>query len=106
MTVIGSASKLQVRDDGEVLEPHRLGARLELRAENPAAEMSTVLDAVLTEIRHPRHPYHFRVPGDQVLTIAPGQPNPAPGSAGNTALPSEARGPAPPCSNARFVGPT
>ena len=33
--------------------------------------MQAVLDAGLTRVRHPRHPYHFMAPGGQVFTIGP-----------------------------------
>ena len=49
----------------------RLGAWLELRTENPAALMQAALDAGLTQVRHPGHPYYFMAPGGQVFTIAP-----------------------------------
>ena len=49
----------------------RLGAWLELRAGDPAAVMRTVLNAGLTEVTHPGHPYYFMAPGGQVFTIAP-----------------------------------
>jgi hypothetical protein len=49
----------------------RLGAWLELRAEDPAALMRTVLDAGLRPVEHPGHPYYFIAPGGQVFTIAP-----------------------------------
>jgi hypothetical protein len=49
----------------------RLGAWLELRAENPQALLRTALDAGLTPVQHPGHPYCFMAPGGQVFTIAP-----------------------------------
>jgi hypothetical protein len=49
----------------------RLGAWLELRAEDPAALMRTALEAGLTQVKHPGHPYYFMAPGGQVFTIAP-----------------------------------
>jgi hypothetical protein len=49
----------------------RLGAWLELRAENPEALMRAALDAGLTQVQHPGHPYCFMAPGGQVFTIAP-----------------------------------
>jgi hypothetical protein len=49
----------------------RLGAWLELRAEDPAALMRAVLNAGLPEVKHPGHPYYFMAPGGQVFTIAP-----------------------------------
>jgi hypothetical protein len=49
----------------------RLGAWLELRAENPDALMWAALDAGLTQVQHPGHPYCFMAPGGQVFTIAP-----------------------------------
>jgi hypothetical protein len=52
-------------------EQPRLGAWLELRADDPAAMHQAALDAGLAEVRHPGHPYYFMIPGGQVLTIAP-----------------------------------
>src|SRR4029453_30403 len=49
----------------------RLGAWLELRTENPAALMQAALDAGLTQVQHPGHPYYFMAPGGQVFTMAP-----------------------------------
>jgi hypothetical protein len=49
----------------------RLGAWLELRAENPEALMRAALDAGLTQVKHPGHPHYFMAPGGQVFTIAP-----------------------------------
>jgi hypothetical protein len=45
----------------------RLGAWLELRTQNPEA----LMQAVLTQVQHPGHPYYFMAPGGQVFTIAP-----------------------------------
>ncbi len=52
-------------------EHPRLGAWLELRADDPAAVLQTALDAGLMQVRHPGHPYYFMIPGGQVFTIAP-----------------------------------
>src|SRR4029450_2588058 len=49
----------------------RLGAWLELRTQNPEALMQAALDAGLTQVQHPGHPYYFMAPGGQVFTIAP-----------------------------------
>jgi hypothetical protein len=49
----------------------RLGAWLELRADDPAAVMRAALEAGLVELKHPGHPYYVMVPGGQVFTIAP-----------------------------------
>jgi hypothetical protein len=49
----------------------RLGAWLELRAENPEALMQSAVDAGLTQVQHPGHPYYFMAPAGQVFTIAP-----------------------------------
>ena len=49
----------------------RLGAWLELRAEDPATAMRAALAAGLTEVKHPGHPYYVMAPGGQVFTIAP-----------------------------------
>jgi hypothetical protein len=58
-------------DDAPDDEQPRLGAWLELRADDPAAVLRAALDAGLTEVKHPGHPYYFMVPGGQVFTIAP-----------------------------------
>jgi hypothetical protein len=49
----------------------RLGAWLELRADDPAEAVRAALAAGLTEVRHPGHPYYVMAPGGQVFTIAP-----------------------------------
>jgi hypothetical protein len=54
-------------EDGEP----RLGAWLELRADDPAQTMSRAVDAGLPQVSHPGHPYYFMAPGGQVFTIAP-----------------------------------
>ena len=52
-------------------EQPRLGAWLELRADDPAALLRVALDAGLVDVKHPGHPYYFMIPGGQVFTIAP-----------------------------------
>lgn len=42
-----------------------------LRADDPAAAHQATLQAGLTEVKHPGHPYYFMIPGGQVFTIAP-----------------------------------
>ena len=49
----------------------RLGAWLELRADDPAAVFRRALDAGVPEVKHPGHPYYIVVPGGQVFTIVP-----------------------------------
>jgi hypothetical protein len=49
----------------------RLGAWLELRADDPAEAMRFALEAGLTEVKHPGHPHYVMAPGGQVFTIAP-----------------------------------
>jgi hypothetical protein len=49
----------------------RLGAWLELRAEDPEALLRAVLDAGLTQVQHPSHRYSFMAPGGQVFTLVP-----------------------------------
>ena len=49
----------------------RLGAWLELRADDPAAVMRAVMEAGFPEVKHPGHPYYFMAPGGQVFTVAP-----------------------------------
>jgi hypothetical protein len=52
-------------------EHPRLGAWLELRADDPPAVLQAALDAGFMQVRHPGHPYYFMIPGGQVFTIAP-----------------------------------
>ena len=47
----------------------RLGAWLELRANDPAAVFRRAVDAGVPEVKHPGHPYYIVVPGGQVFTI-------------------------------------
>ena len=67
----GGHLSIEFTDDAPDDEQPRLGAWLELRAGNPAALLQTALDAGLTQVRHPGHPYYFMIPGGQVFTIAP-----------------------------------
>jgi hypothetical protein len=67
----GGHLSIEFTDDAPDDEQPRLGAWLELRAEDPAAVLQAALDAGLTEVKHPGHPYYFMIPGGQVFTIAP-----------------------------------
>lgn len=67
----GGHLSIEFTDDAPDAEQPRLGAWLELRAGDPAAVHQTVLEAGLTEVKHPGHPYYFMIPGGQVFTIAP-----------------------------------
>lgn len=67
----GGALSIEFTADAPDDDQPRFGAWLELRAADPAAVMRAVLDAGLTEVRHPGHPYYFLAPGGQVFTIAP-----------------------------------
>lgn len=48
----------------------RLGAWLELRAQDPASLFQSAIDAGLKQVKHPGHLYYFMAPGGQVFTIA------------------------------------
>ena len=67
----GGNLSIELVDDAPDGDHPRLGAWPELRAEDPAAIMRSVLDAGLTQAEHPGHPYYFIAPGGQVFTIAP-----------------------------------
>jgi len=67
----GGHLSIEFTDDAPDDEQPRLGAWLELRADDPSAVLQAALDAGLTEVKHPGHPYYFRIPGGQVFTIAP-----------------------------------
>ena len=67
----GGHLSIEFTDDAPDDEQPRLGAWLELRADDPAAVHQAALRAGLAEVRHPGHPYYFMIPGGQVFTIAP-----------------------------------
>ncbi len=67
----GGHLSIEFTDDAPDDDHPRLGAWLELRTEDPAALMHAALDAGLTQVKHPGHPYYFMAPGGQVFTIAP-----------------------------------
>lgn len=67
----GGHLSIEFTDDAPDGEQPHLGAWLELRADDPAALLQIALDAGLTQVSHPGHPYYFMIPGGQVFTIAP-----------------------------------
>ena len=67
----GGHLSIEFTDDAPDDEQPRLSAWLELRADQPAAVLQAALDAGLTQVTHPGHPYYFMIPGGQVFTIAP-----------------------------------
>ena len=67
----GGHLSIEFTDDAPDDEQPRLGAWLELCADDPAAVFRAALGAGLTEVKHPGHPYYFMIPGGQVFTIAP-----------------------------------
>jgi hypothetical protein len=67
----GGHLSIEFTDDApDDVTPLRLGAWLELRADNPEAVLRAALDAGLQQVEHPGHPYYFMIPGGQVFTIA------------------------------------
>ena len=67
----GGHLSIEFREDAPDDGHPRLGAWLELRAEDPAALHAAALSAGLPDVQHPGHPYYFMAPGGQVFTIAP-----------------------------------
>jgi len=67
----GGHLSIEFIEDAPDADRPRLGAWLELRAADPAATMRAALEAGLTEVQHPGHPYYVMAPGGQVFTIAP-----------------------------------
>jgi hypothetical protein len=67
----GGGLSIEFTGDAPDTDEPRLGAWLELRADDPAAVLQSALDAGLTRVRHPGHPYYFMIPGGQVFTVAP-----------------------------------
>ena len=67
----GGHLSIEFTDDAPDDEQPRLGAWLELRADDPVAVLQAALKAGLAEIKHPGHPYYFMIPGGQVFTITP-----------------------------------
>ena len=53
----------------------RLSAWLEIRAEDPAAAMRAAIQAGLSKVTHPGHPFYVMAPGGQVFAIAEKQPH-------------------------------
>jgi hypothetical protein len=67
----GGHLSIEFVEDAPDDDQPRLGAWLELRADDPAAVMRFALEAGLPEVKHPGHPYYVMAPGGQVFTIAP-----------------------------------
>jgi uncharacterized protein (TIGR03086 family) len=67
----GGNLSIEFTDNAPDDDNPRLGAWLELRTQDPARMMRTALEAGLSEVKHPGHPYYFMAPGGQVFTIAP-----------------------------------
>jgi hypothetical protein len=67
----GGHLSIEFTDDAPDDEHPRLGAWLELRADDPAAVLQAALGAGLSQVQHPGHPYYFMIPAGQVFTIAP-----------------------------------
>jgi hypothetical protein len=67
----GGHLSVEFTDDAPDDERPRLGAWLELRADDPAAVWRAAVDAGLSQVSHPAHPYYVMIPGGQVFTIAP-----------------------------------
>ncbi len=67
----GGHLSIEFTYDAPDSEHPRLGAWLELRADDPAAVHQAALDAGLTQVTHPGHQYYVMIPGGQVFTIAP-----------------------------------
>jgi hypothetical protein len=66
----GGHPSIKFTDDAPDDEQPRLGAWLELRADDLAAMFQSALDAGVTQVSHQGHPYYFMIPGGQVFTIA------------------------------------
>ena len=66
----GGHLSIEFTDEAPDDEQPRLGAWLELRADDPASVLQAALGAGLTEVKHPGHPYYLMIPGGQVFTIA------------------------------------
>jgi hypothetical protein len=67
----GGHLSIEFTDNAPDDDQPRLGAWLELRADDPPAVLRAALDAGLIQVKHPGHPYYFMIPGGQVFTIAP-----------------------------------
>jgi hypothetical protein len=66
----GGHLSIEFTDNAPDDDQPRLGAWLELRADDPPAVLRAALDAGLIQVKHPGHPYYFMIPGGQVFTIA------------------------------------
>ena len=67
----GGHLSIEFTEDAPDDDEPRLGAWLELRAQDPASLFQAAIDAGLTPVKHPGHQYYFMAPGGQVFTIVP-----------------------------------
>jgi hypothetical protein len=68
----GGHLSIEFTDEAPGDEHPRLGAWLELRAdEDPTTPFQAALNAGLTQVRRPAHPYYFMIPGGRMFTFAP-----------------------------------
>lgn len=58
----GGHLSIEFIEDGPDEDRPRLGAWLELRVDDPALTMRSGLEAGLTEVKHPGHPYYLMAP--------------------------------------------
>ena len=65
----GGNLSIEFVDDAPDADQPRPGTWLELRANDPAALMRTLLDAGHPQVNHPGHPHYFMAPDVQVFTI-------------------------------------
>jgi hypothetical protein len=67
----GGHLSIEFVDDPPDDDRPRLGAWLELRADDPAEATQFAVRAGLQRVNHPGDPYYVCVPGGQVFTIVP-----------------------------------
>ena len=66
----GGSLSVEFRPDAPDSDTPRLGAWLELRAENPAELFAALLRSGFTAVEHPAHEHYVMAPGGQVFALA------------------------------------
>ncbi len=67
----GGSLSIEFTDDAPDDDSPRLGAWLELRADDPAAVVEGARLAGLTMVSHPGHQHYLMLPGGQVFAVMP-----------------------------------
>jgi hypothetical protein len=65
----GGALSIEFTTDALDEKQARRGAWLELQTDNPPALKKRIIEAGLSEVKHPAHDFYFLAPGGQVFSL-------------------------------------